>query len=447
MTTTNTASSAIDLLINAKWIIPVIPEDAVFEDCAIAVKDKKIIAIVPQTEAEKRFQEIKAIKNLNQHIVIPGLINAHGHLAMSLLRGYADDLPLQEWLEKNIWPAEGQWISEQFVYEGTQLAMAEMIRSGTTCVADMYFFPDQAAKAAQHAGMRAQITAPVLDFPTPWAQDADQYISKALAVHDDFRTSSLITVGFGPHAPYTVSDQPLQRIATLAPELQTPVQIHLHETEFEVSDALEKTGMRPVERLEKMNFLSPLVQCVHLTQVEKSDIDILKKTGAHVVHCPESNLKLASGFCPITELLDAGINVALGTDGAASNNDLDLFGEMRTAALLAKGISKNAAAIDAHQALQLATINGAKALGLEDITGSLETGKAADFAAIKIDTIESAPMFNPISHLVYTSASKHITDVWIDGKHVLKDKELTTLNEIEILQQAKNWQEKINKSS
>ncbi|MGI1677465.1 MAG: TRZ/ATZ family hydrolase [Cellvibrionaceae bacterium] len=446
MTTTETAPSSIDLLINAKWIIPVIPEDAVFENCAIAVKNKKVVAIIPQAEAGKRFSDIKEVRNLNNHIVMPGLINAHGHLAMSLLRGFADDLPLQEWLEDHIWPAEGQWVSEQFVYEGTQLAMAEMIRSGTTCFSDMYFFPDQAAKAAQHTGMRAQIAAPVLDFPTPWAEDADEYISKALDVHDGFRTSSLITIGFGPHSPYTVSDQPLQRIATLAPELQTPVQIHLHETEYEVTDAFEKSGKRPIERLHELNFLSPLVQCVHLTQVEDSDIEILKQTGAHVIHCPESNLKLASGFCPITQLLDAGINVALGTDGAASNNDLNLFSEMKTAALLAKGTSKNAAAINAHQALQLATINGAKALGLEDITGSLEVGKAADITAIEIDTIESMPLFNPVSHIVYTNASKNVTDVWVDGKQLLKDKQLITLNEIEILHHAKNWQEKINQN-
>lgn len=443
MTNTEINHRNIDLLINAKWIIPVVPEETILEDCAIAVKDKHIVAIIPQKEAEKRFDHIQTTHNLDQHVVIPGLINVHGHAAMSLLRGFADDLPLQTWLEEHIWPAETAWVDEGFVHDGTQLAMAEMIRSGTTCFSDMYFFPDQSAKAAQHAGMRAHITAPVLEFPTAWAQDANEYISKAIDFHDDFRTSRLITTGFGPHATYTVSDESLQRIAVLAPELQTTLQIHLHETATEVSDAIRDTGKRPIERLKDLRFLSPLVQCVHLTQVDDSDITILQNSGAHVIHCPESNLKLASGVCPIQKLLESGINVALGTDGAASNNDLDLFSEMRTAALLAKGTSQNAAAINAHQALQLATINGAKALGLEDVTGSLEVGKAADITAIKMNNIESLPLYNPVSQLVYTQASKQVTDVWVDGQALLQDKNLTTINEADVIQQAKKWQQKI----
>ncbi|GAB1268551.1 TRZ/ATZ family hydrolase [Aurantivibrio infirmus] len=433
----------VDLLINARWIIPVIPEDKVFKDCSLAISDGLIVAIVPSAEARKRYSPRDEI-NLLDHALIPGLINTHGHAAMSLMRGFADDKPLMDWLENHIWPTEAKWVSEEFVFDGTQLAMAEMLRSGTTCFSDMYFFPDQAAKAAQLAGMRAQICAPILDFPSAWAQDADEYINKSLSVHDDFRSSDLINVGFGPHAPYTVSDEPLKRIAMLADEMQAPVQIHLHETAFEVENAIQQQGVRPIERLQKLNLLTPLVQCIHMTQLIDADIEILKTTGAHVVHCPESNLKLASGFCPIGKLFDAGINVALGTDSAASNNDLDLFSEMKTAALLAKAVSSDATALDAHQALRMATINGAKAIGQETTIGSLEPGKAADICAVQLNDIESSPIYNPVSHLVYTNIGHKVSDVWVNGKRLLNKRQLTTLNREEILQKTQHWQAQLS---
>lgn len=436
------ATENVDILINSRWIIPVVPADQILEDCALAIDKGRIVAIVPQAEAAKRFTPRERI-DLPKHILIPGLINAHGHAGMTLLRGFADDRALQQWLEEHIWPAEARWVDAEFVHDGCQLAMAEMIRSGTTCFADMYFFPDQVAKAAQQAGMRAQITSPVLDFPTAWAQDAEEYIHKALAVHDDFRSSDLITIGFGPHAPYTVSDEPLQRIAVLAEELQVPIQIHLHETASEVKQALDQDGKRPIERLQALNLLSPLTQCIHMTQVEKLDIEILSQSGAHVVHCPESNLKLASGFCPVDQLIKAGINVALGTDGAASNNDLDLLGEMRTAALLAKAVANDAAALNAHEALRMATINGAKAMGQEQHIGSLEVGKAADITAISVDSLEATPLFDPVSHLVYTNCSRDVSDVWVKGKPLLRNRQLKTLNEQEIRQKAGEWQKKV----
>ncbi|MEX1034139.1 MAG: TRZ/ATZ family hydrolase [Cellvibrionaceae bacterium] len=436
------ATEHIDTLISSRWIIPVVPADQILESCALAIDKGRIVALVPQAEASKRFVA-REIIDLPHHILIPGLVNSHGHAGMSLLRGFANDQPLQQWLEEHIWPAEMQWVNAEFVYDGCQLAMAEMIRAGTTCFADMYFFPDQVAKAAQQAGMRAQICSPVLDFPTMWAQTAEEYISRALAVHDDFRSSDLIHIGFGPHAPYTVSDEPLRRIAVLAEELQAPVQIHLHETAFEVDQAVEQTGKRPARRLQELNILSPLAQCVHMTQVDAEDIDILSQSGAHVVHCPESNLKLASGFCPVDKLLRAGINVALGTDGAASNNDLDLLGEMRTAALLAKGVANNAAALNAHQALRMATLNGAKALGQEQHIGSLETGKLADLTAISVDTLEATPLFDPVSHIVYTNCTRDVTDVWVKGKALMRDRKLRTLNEQEIRRKAGEWQGKL----
>ncbi len=435
------ALQSIRLLIKARWIVPVVPENRVFTDCALAIHNGEIIALVPQAEADKRFHAEQTI-HLNQHALLPGLVNAHGHAAMSLLRGYADDQPLQDWLEKHIWPAESRWVSEDFVRDGTELAMAEMIRTGTTCFADMYFFPEVAAQAARQAQMRAQISFPILDFPTPWGSGPDEYFAKGLALHDDFRASQLIRIGFGPHAPYTVADAALQKVATLAQELDAPVHIHLHETAREVTDSLAQYGKRPSQRLLELGLMSPLTQCVHMTQVEDIDLAILDQTGAQVIHCPESNLKLASGFCPVQKLLKAGINVALGTDGAASNNDLDMFGEMKTAALLGKAVAGDAAALDAHAALRMATLGGARALGLEDSIGSLEAGKAADVVAVDLGGLQSQPLYDPVSQLVYTSGHK-VSHAWVAGRSLLLSGQLQTLNERELLEKARHWREKI----
>ncbi len=435
----------IDLLLNARWIIPIIPEGKVFEDCALAIHQGDIVALIPQSEAAKRFRASETV-DLGRHIVIPGLVNAHGHAPMSLLRGYADDKPLHDWLENHIWPAETKWVDETFVKEGAELAMGEMIRSGTTCFSDMYFFPEQTAHVAQETGIRAQITFPVFDFPCAWGQGPEDYLNKGLALHDDFRSSDLVNVCFGPHAPYTVSDAPLKRIAVIAEEMQSPVQIHLHETAFEVEESLKNHGKRPIQRLHALGLLSPLTQCVHMTQVNDEDIALLQKTGAHVVHCPESNLKLASGFCPVSQLQAAGINVALGTDGAASNNDLDLLGEMRTAALLAKGVSGDAASLNAHQALRMATLNGAKAMGLDHRIGSLESGKAADIVAIEIGELETLPLYNPASQLVYANNSHRVSHLWVNGRSLLKKGELQTLNTRELAVKARRWGEKIGKA-
>ena len=433
---------AIDLLINASWILPIVPANSLLEDCALAVDKGKILALVPQAEARKRFIASETL-NLNNHVLMPGLVNAHGHAAMSLLRGYADDQPLHTWLNDHIWPAEGRWVSEEFVKDGTQLALAEMIRSGTTCFADMYFYPEQAAQACVEAQIRAQLAFPILDFPTAWGINADDYLHKGLSLHDSLRGNSLVHAAFGPHAPYTVSDAPLQKIAVLAQEMDMPVHIHLHETAQEVSDSLETYGCRPSQRLMSLGLLSPLTQCVHMTQIDAQDLALLQQTGASVIHCPESNLKLASGFCPVDQLIKAGINVALGTDGAASNNDLNLFGELHTAALLAKAVAGDAAALDAHSALRMATLNGAKALGLEEKIGSLELGKIADLIAVDLSELDMQPIYNPASQLVYTHAGQRVSHVWVAGKMLLKERQLQTLNEREILGKAKWWRKQI----
>lgn len=442
MLTSTPEPQPIDLIIKARWIIPVVPENRVLENCALAIDKGRILALVPSDEAARRFTATEII-NLGSHVLIPGLVNAHGHAAMSLLRGYADDQPLHNWLNDHIWPAEGRWVSEDFVRDGTELALAEMIKTGTTCFADMYFYPEQAAQACLDAQMRCQLAFPILDFPTAWGMGPDDYLSKGLSLHDNFRGNHLINIAFGPHAPYTVSDAPLQKIAMLAQEMDMPIHIHLHETAQEVSDSISQYGRRPSQRLMDLGLLSPLTQCVHMTQIDDSDIKLLQQSGAHVIHCPESNLKLASGFCPVNKLLNANINVALGTDGAASNNDLDLFSELKTGALLAKAVAGDASAVDAHTALRMATLNGAKALGLEELIGSLEAGKAADITAVDMGELAMQPLYNPASQLVYTHAGQAVSHVWVEGKSLLRNRMLQTLNEREILGKTKWWRQQI----
>ena len=438
-----TTSIQADLLVSAKWVIPVQPQGAVLEDYCVAIKGNKIVAVCSQAEAEATINS-NEILHLPDHALIPGLINAHGHSAMALMRGIADDVPLTEWLEESIWPLEAKFVSESFVLAGANLAIAEMIRSGTTCFADMYFYPDQVAKAALAANIRVQLASPVLDFETVWAADADEYISKATKLHDDYRHSELIHTAFGPHAPYTVSDAPLKKLSTLANEMDLPIHMHVHETAKEVSDALASDGRTPVARLKQLGLLSPRLVCVHATTLSNADIASLAEAGSHVVHCPESNLKLASGFCEVAKLSKAGINVALGTDGCASNNDLDMISEMRTAALLAKGVAKDASALPAHQALEMATINGARALGLEAMIGSLEVGKYADMTAIDLNTLNSTPLYNPISQIVYATQASQVSHVWCSGQQLLRDGEFNNLDIQAIKSASAEWQAKLS---
>lgn len=436
------SKTAIDTLIHARWIIPVIPEQKVFENCSLAVHEGKILALLPSREASARYCATQEIR-LDRHALIPGLVNTHTHAAMSLLRGLADDRPLMEWLEQHIWPAEQKWVDPSFVSDGSRLAIAEMLRSGTTTFADQYFFPEATAAVAREAGIRAQIAFPIIDFPTPWSRNADDALQKGLDLRDDYRAHERIDVVLAPHAPYTVGDETLNKIAVYANELQVPVQMHLHETEGEVERALAENGERPVQRLQRLGLLSPQTLCVHMTAADESDIELLQTSGAHVSHCPRSNLKLASGFCPAAQMLQAGINVALGSDGAASNNGLDLLAEANTAALLAKAVSGNASALPAHQALAMATINGARALGIEEITGSLEVGKSADLVAIDLCGLEQQPLHDPISQLIYTANGHNVTDVWVAGKQLLQGRQLQTINEAEVIQRARQWRARI----
>ncbi len=432
----------IDTLIKARWIIPVIPENTVLNAHAIAVRDGSIIDILPASEAAKRYSA-RQVHELESHALIPGLINAHTHSPMTLFRGMADDLPLMQWLQERIWPAEGKWVNTQFVRDGAQFAIAEMILGGTTCFADMYFYPDHIAEAAQAAGIRACVGLIVLDFPTVWASNAEEYIHKGVALHDKLKHKPLLHTMFAPHAPYTVSDEPLQRIRILADELDIPIMCHVHETAFEVNDAAAKMGQRPLVRLNKLGLLSPAFMAVHMTQLNAEEIKLVADNGVHVIHCPESNMKLASGYCPVHALRQAGANVALGTDGAASNNDLDMFGEMRSAALLAKNVAGDATALPAFQALKMATLNGALALGIAGETGSLEPGKSADVVAVDLAHINTRPVYDPVSQIVYAAGSHQVSDVWVGGRQLLQNRRLTTLNLPALLDNADSWRAKI----
>jgi 5-methylthioadenosine/S-adenosylhomocysteine deaminase len=430
-----------DTLIHPDYIVPVIPHGVVLENHSIAITGNRITALLPRAQANN----INATQELDLpgHALLPGLINSHGHAAMSLLRGYADDQPLMPWLEQHIWPAEAANVSAEFVRDGVELAIAEMLRSGTTTFSDMYFFPDVCAETAQRTGIRCQITFPIFDFPTVWARDADEYISKGLALRDNVKHSELLTVVFGPHATYTVSEPNLEKVATLAAELDVAIHIHLHETRAEVLLAVEQNGERPLDSLHRLGLLGPRTQCVHMTDLGDQDIALLAATGAHVVHCPQSNMKLASGTCPVNRLLDSGINVALGTDSAASNNDLNIFGEMQSAALLAKLHSEDAAALPAATALAMATINGAKALGLEDHIGSLETGKLADMIAVDLDQPETQPLYNPISQLVYACNGSQVSHSWIGGVQVMKQRQLTHIDLNALATRTRAWRDRI----
>lgn len=436
--------TAADIRINARWLVPVEPANTVLHNQAVIIQGDRIAAVVSREEADARFRVRETI-DLDHHVVLPGLINMHGHAAMSLFRGMADDLPLMTWLNDHIWPAEGAFINEAFIADGTQLAMAEMLRTGTTTFADMYFFPEIVAQMAHDAGMRAQVCFPLLDFPTPWGSGPDEYLDKGAAFIRDWQGDDYIMPAIGPHAPYTVSDDPMMRAVALSADTGAPIQIHLHETEFEVAESLEKSGRRPTARLAELGVLGTRTQCVHMTQIDESDIALLQQSGAHVIHCPESNLKLASGLCPVQKLEEAGINVAIGTDGAASNNDLDLFGELRTAAMLAKVVAGDAAALPAHQAIAMATIQGARALGREHDLGSLEAGKLADIIAVDLSDPFLQPVYDPASHLVYSNHGRQVSHSWINGIPQVQQGRLTRIDVPDLMLRVQSWSDRIRK--
>lgn len=417
----------IDTLICASWIIPILPPKRLLTGGAVAVRDGKIVAVCHQEEAKRRFQAQETV-NLPECALLPGLINAHTHAAMALFRGIADDLPLMEWLNEYIFPLEMRWVDEDFVRTGTRLALAEMIRGGITCFNDMYFYPDVTAQLVQEIGMRAALGLIFVDFPTPWARSPEEYLAKNLALYRALPPNDQIVWMLAPHAPYSVSDAMFRQIAELADEYDLKVHLHLHETQAEIAESLDRYGQRPLARIEQLGLLNARLVAVHMAHLEPYEIEKVSAAGCGVVHCPQSNLKLASGFCPAAQLEVAEVPLALGTDGPASNNALDMFAEMKSAALLAKSLSRDPKALPAEMALAMATIEGAKALGLESKIGSLEAGKLADLIAVDLSWPETQPVYDPVSQLVYAAGRHQVREVWVGGRRLLANGQLICLD-------------------
>ncbi|MCB1646192.1 MAG: TRZ/ATZ family hydrolase [Pseudomonadales bacterium] len=430
-------------VLRPQWILPVNPAGVLLENHCLVVQDSQIVHLGQSDALPPAFAGAKVI-DLPGKILLPGLVNTHGHAAMTLLRGYADDLALMDWLNNHIWPVEGEFVSHEFVLDGTTLAVAEMIRSGTTCAADTYFFPDAVATAFRQQHFRGQVCMPVIQFPNAWASSEDEHIHKGLQFRDDFiKNNDLLTTAFAPHSPYTVTNQGFEKTLLYSEELQIPIHLHLHETAQEVSEGLALHNSRPFARMQSLGLLSPLLQTVHMTQLTDDEIEALAINSVHVAHCPESNLKLASGFCEVAKLRAAGVNVGIGTDGAASNNNLDMLEEMRTAAILAKNLAGDPATVNAHEAVAMATIHGARLLGLDHAIGSLEPGKQADMIAVDLTDISLQPLHHPVSQLVYAASGQHVSDVWIAGRQLLKQGQLTELDVTALRAKTETWRQRI----
>jgi len=425
-----------------RWIAPVIPRETVFENHALVIKGNKILDLLPAVEAEKRYPDSQQLQ-LENHLLIPGLVNSHGHAAMSLLRGYADDYDLMTWLTEHIWPAEAKLVDDAFVYSGAWLSAAEMLSGGTTCAADSYFFPESTARAFLEVGIRSQITAPIMHFSNNWAGSEQNHIDKTRAFINWCDHRELITAGFAPHAPYSVSNSGFLQILDAAAATNAPIHLHLHESAGEIQDHLNNHGCRPLARINELGLLSPHLQLVHMTQLTPDEVELIAAEGVQIAHCPQSNMKLGSGICPVTTLKTKGLNISVGTDSAASNNDLDMLQELRSAALLAKVSENNPCAVDAFAALEMGTINGARFLGLEQTIGSLEAGKSADLTAINFNDFSSQPVYHPISQLIYTATAQHVTHTWVNGKLLYENKQFNHLDTKQVRADIQQWQRTI----
>jgi 5-methylthioadenosine/S-adenosylhomocysteine deaminase len=433
---------AVDTLLCAAHVVPVEPRGTL-ADHAVAVDRGRIVEVLPTAQALERY-EAREVVRLDHHVLIPGLVNLHCHAAMTLMRGIADDVALMTWLKEHVWPIEAKHVSDEFVHDGSLLAMAEMLRAGVTCVNDMYFFPEATARAALRARMRAALGVITIEFPSAYAADAAGYLQKGLATRDAYQGEGLLTFTLAPHAPYTVGDEMLRRIAVLADELDVPIHCHVHETRAEIEQGLAKDGVRPFERLRRLGLVGPHLIAVHAVHMDDVELELMAREGVSVAHCPASNAKLASGIARVAEMRRRGIRVGIGTDGAASNNRLDVLGEMRIAALLAKAASGAAATLSAHEALEMATIEGARALGLDDRIGSIAAGKEADLTAVELSSLETLPCFDPVSHLIYAAGREHVTDVWVEGQARVRDRRLVGLDEQDLRERARWWQKRLS---
>ncbi len=432
----------IDTLISAKWVLPIAPKNTVLTDHSVAIHQGKIIDLLPTSEAKQKYQADQH-HQLDHHAVMPGLINTHTHSAMTLLRGLADDLPLMDWLTNHMWPAEEKFMDANAIELGSELAIAEMLRGGITCFNDLYFFPQHTAKIATNIGIRATLGLPIMDVPTLWAKDSQESLDKGLAIYKDFDQHPLINWALGPHSPYTCNDETLKKILATSEKHDLRIHIHLHESINEIEQGLEQSGVRPMERLNQLGLLNSKLMTAHMVHLTSEEIELAAATGIHILHCPEANLKLANGIAPIAALKHAGANVALGTDGPASNNDLDFFSEMRTASLVSKGSTFEATALPALEVLEMATLSGAKALGLEHSIGSLEVGKDADLISIDLNHLNTSPVYHPHSQIIYSANRLQVDDVWVMGKQLLSQGRLSAINTTDLIQKAQQWSNKL----
>lgn len=417
-------SSKAECVVAASWVVPVQPA-GVLRDHAVVIGGGRILELLPVTIARQRHPDL-LFEEYPGHVLMPGLVNLHTHAAMALMRGFADDLPLMEWLRHHVWPAEARHLSARFVADGTRLACAEMLLGGITTFNDMYFFPEAVCAAAREVGLRVVAGLVAVDFPTPYAPDATSALERGWATRRAFAGEPLVHFALAPHAPYTVGDELFLRLAKLAREEGLRLHCHVHETTAEIAGSLETHGERPLARLERLGVLGPGFIAVHCVHLDANDIAMLAGHRVHVAHCPASNLKLASGFAPTAALRAAGVNVGLGTDSAASNNRLDLFGELRLAALLAKGATGDATVWDTTEALRAATLGGAEALGLADEIGSLESGKSADLLAVDLSHPSLQPVFDPCSHLVHVAGREQVREVWVAGQRRVRQGQLVS---------------------
>jgi 5-methylthioadenosine/S-adenosylhomocysteine deaminase len=434
---------SVDTLVTARWVVPVEPDGRVLEDHSVAILGGRIVAVLPAADARARY-DAREIVDRPSHVLLPGLINAHTHAAMTLLRGRAENRRLGPWLREGVWPLERRWAGPEYVRDGTELAIAEMIRAGITCFADMHLWPEVAAQAAAECHMRASIGLVVTEAATGWASTADECIDRGMQLRDLYRGDPLLCTHFAPHAPYSVTDTTLARVRRLADELDLPVALHLHETAWEIDESERRFGQRPLSRLATLGLASPQLVAVHMTHVAPGDLALLAECGASVVHCPESNLKLGAGVCPVPDLLGRGVRVALGTDGAASNNDLDVLGEARTAGLLASGVTAAPGSLVPSDLLRMATLEGARVLGLGDVTGSLVPGKWADLCCIDLRSPRSWPVSDLAATVVYCASSRQVSDTWVAGRRLLADGALIYLDENAVLERAESWRRRMD---
>ena len=438
----------VDLILAADTIVTMDAEYRIFKDGAIAIKDDTIIDVGPQDEVQQHHSAGELI-DLGSRVIIPGLINAHTHVPMTLLRGLADDLRLDVWLMGYMMPVEREFVSPEFCRLGTQIACAEMIRGGITCFADMYYFEDAVAQATKDVGMRAICGQSILKFPTPDAESFEDSIAASRSFIEKWKDDPLIIPAVAPHAPYTCTEEILEACRDLAMEFDVPLHIHISETKGEVDDWRETYGMPVVPWVKKLDLFDAKVIAAHCVHIDDGEIHTLEHAGVGVAHNPSSNLKLASGFAPIIEMLDTGLQVGIGTDGTASNNDLDMFEEIRLASFIAKTVTSDPTALPARKALDMATRMGAKALHIDHLTGSLEPGKRADLIAIDQDQAHNVPHFDRepqavYSRLIYATKASDVQDVMVNGRWLLRDCELLTIQEDNLFSQAAQYAAKID---